>query len=380
MSATISPIPTLSITQLTQYVNLMGTKGMAKHNLLLLGAHGIGKSEIAKSIFANHPDFEGYEFHTLYLSQMADPGDLTGLPKINPKTGLMEFVPPYWWNSEKPIILLVDEILRARLELIQPFFSLALDKEIAGRKLHPDSVIISCANFGAQYQQTDADVAFGSRFAPFHFLPTVEEWIDHAVESKVDRRIVGFIRENKSMLDDIREDDNDMEFYERTPDRRAWFRVADILSRHGSGKIAPNSISQIAISGEIGVGATIDFMRYANSQSGLTPEMVLMADDFSECVNELEMLPLQDLIHLSDRMVDHIKGDDNIQVKKHKPTMNLVSVNVINFIEWCESSKNEEVTGNFFTRCKKEKKTVGFLFRVKEFMELAERAIRSVLA
>ena len=351
-------IPTMTTQGLKDYINFMGKYGMPKHNLLLLGKHGIGKSEIAKSIFANHEDFKDYPFHTLYLSQMADPGDLTGLPKINPETGLMEFVPPFWWNSEVPIILLVDEILRARLELIQPFFSLALEKSIAGRSLHPDSVIISCANFGDEYQQLDADPAFGSRFCPYEFLPTVEEWTGYASEVKVDGRIINFIRENRSMLDSMSHstEEEDREFFERVPDRRAWFRVDDIMKRHGKGKINGGSVVQNAIAGEIGMTATVDFIRFVNTHSGLTPEQLVMAEDFEDITMELTALPFQDLTHMADRVIDYIKGNDAIQIDKHKPTMNLVVQNVMSFLGWCEESQNEEISESFYLVVKKKRK------------------------
>ena len=54
-----------------------------EHNLMLVGNHGIGKSEILTQYFAER----GMRVVALFLGQMADPGDLIGLPHKNEKTG-----------------------------------------------------------------------------------------------------------------------------------------------------------------------------------------------------------------------------------------------------------------------------------------------------
>lgn len=356
-------LPTMNITVLNEYVNFMGADGMAKHNLLLMGAHGIGKSKILEQIFKNNLEFVGYKFHTLYLSQMVDPGDLTGLPSDDGEQ--MKFLPPWWWNSEEPIIVFLDEVLRARLEVIQPCFPLLTDKEIAGKKLHPKSIIVSATNFGTDYQQTDADFAFGSRFCPFEFLPTVEEWIDYAVEAKYDSRIVNYIRENHGELDGGNVDKDDKEFFERFPDRRAWERVNDIMNRNGNGNVS--NIAKISVAGELGMSSAMDFVKFANTQSGLSPEQLLLTEDFKSIEFELGMLPLQELIYMNQRCVDFIKQNEDIQEKKSKPVINLVTENLLNFLKWCDESGNSEVIGEAITTIKKQKAYIGFIFRDPTF-------------
>ena len=54
----------------------------AAQNIMLVGKHGIGKSEILTSYFRNH----NLPVVTLFLGQMSDPGDIIGLPsKIQTK-------------------------------------------------------------------------------------------------------------------------------------------------------------------------------------------------------------------------------------------------------------------------------------------------------
>ena len=51
----------------------------ADHNLMLVGKHGIGKSEILTDYFSK----KGMPVVALFLGQMSDPGDLIGIPKKN---------------------------------------------------------------------------------------------------------------------------------------------------------------------------------------------------------------------------------------------------------------------------------------------------------
>ena len=68
-----------NITELRQLLDITP----AGHNLMLVGNHGIGKSEILTSYFSE----KGMTVVALFLGQMSDPGDLIGLPRKNEKTG-----------------------------------------------------------------------------------------------------------------------------------------------------------------------------------------------------------------------------------------------------------------------------------------------------
>ena len=117
----------------------------ASHNIMLVGNHGIGKSEILTEFFRE----KGMPVVALFLGQMADPGDLIGLPTKDEKTGKTEFMPPYWFPVDgKPIVLFLDELNRARPEILQTVMDLALNRKLAGKYLPEGSRIISAVNAG----------------------------------------------------------------------------------------------------------------------------------------------------------------------------------------------------------------------------------------
>lgn len=190
-------------------------------NIMLAGRHGIGKSEILTDFYES----KGLQVVALFLGQMSDPGDLIGLPdKHGDKT---EFLPPYWFPTDgKPIVLFLDELNRARPEILQGVMDLALNRKLAGHSLPQGSRIIAAVNEGSEYQVEELDPALVSRFNIYRFEPSVQEWVNWAEESGLDSRVVGFIRNNPSWLENESAADGDLS---KTPDRRAWKRVSDII-------------------------------------------------------------------------------------------------------------------------------------------------------
>ena len=140
----------------------------SSHNLMLVGKHGIGKSEI----LTEHYRAEGMRVVTLFLGQRSDPGDIIGLPsKVETKdacgniTSQTDFTPPYWFPVDgKPIVLFLDELNRARPEILQTVMDLTLNRRLAGKALPEGSRVIAAVNDGDEYQLTDLDPALVSRF------------------------------------------------------------------------------------------------------------------------------------------------------------------------------------------------------------------------
>ena len=199
----------------------------ASQNLMLVGKHGIGKSEILTRYFERL----GIPVNTLFLGQMSDPGDLIGLPRLDEATGKTIFMPPYWFPTDgRPIVLFLDELNRARPEVLQTVMDLTLNRKLAGRSLPEGSRLIAAVNDGEEYQLTDLDPALVSRFNIYTFRPSAQEWLLWAAENKLDVRVTDFIRHNPKMLDGDGSTDNPDRGLDKTPDRRAWKKVSDCIA------------------------------------------------------------------------------------------------------------------------------------------------------
>ena len=177
-------------------------------NIMLIGKHGIGKSEILTDYYSS----KGMKVVTLFLGQMSDPGDIIGLPNKDDDGLRTEFLPPYWFPiDDQPIVLFLDELNRARPEVLQTIMDLTLNRKLAGRSLPAGSRVISAVNDGDIYQLTDLDPALVSRFNVMVFQPSVQEWLLWAKKNSCDERVISFIEENPIWLDkdpDVKDDDD----------------------------------------------------------------------------------------------------------------------------------------------------------------------------
>ena len=143
------------------------------------------------------------------------------------QTGHSVFLPPYWWpTDDSPIVLFLDELNRARPEILQSVQDLTLNKTLAGKRLPEGSMVIAAVNEGDEYQLTDLDPALVSRFNVYEFAPTVEDWLLWANANDVDSRVIAFIQQSPSFLDsDGHPVTDEMSMpasgLVKTPDRRA---------------------------------------------------------------------------------------------------------------------------------------------------------------
>ena len=300
----------VNTTELQQLLDIIPSD----HNIMLVGKHGIGKSEILTEYYSR----KGMKVVPLFLGQMSDPGDLIGIPNKNEETGKTEFMPPYWFPLDgKPIVLFLDELNRARPEILQTIMDLALNRTLAGRALPEGSRIISAVNAGDQYQLTDLDPALVSRFNIVNFRPTVQEWLLWAKKAGVDPRVTEFIEENQIWLDkdpDAKEGaDTGLD---KTPDRRGWKRVSDILRASGE----MTTLVTKAISAVVGAKAASALVSSVSSHKIVSGREVMM--NLPKVKEKLEGYELHELSVVNDGIyrfleVEKVPAKDLEKAKKN---------------------------------------------------------------
>ena len=267
-------------------------------NILLAGRHGIGKSQILTNYFES----KGMRVVVLFLGQISDPGDLLGLPNKDETTGKTTFMPPYWFPMDgHPIVLFLDELNRARPEILQTVMDLVLNRKLAGHILPEGSRIISACNDGDEYQLTDLDPALVSRFNIYTFRPSVEEWLLWAMRKKLDERVIKFIQANPELLDrsgDTKEEQG----LEKDPDRRAWEKVARTLENIPT----PMPVHQKIVAGIVGVQAASKlFLSF--QKEFVTPQELLT--DFKRAKRQLDKYQLHQLSLVNDALCRFFETD-----------------------------------------------------------------------
>lgn len=327
----------------------------AEQNIMIIGRHGIGKSKILKDYYENERKIPVIAF---FLGQMSDPGDLIGLMHLNTQTGLSEFMPPYWWpTNNKPVVLFLDELNRARPEILQSVMDLTLNRTLAGKTLPQGSIVISAINYGEEYQVTDLDPALVSRFNIYEFEPTVDDWLIWANKAKLDKRVIEFIQKHHEFLDNINEFQKDYVDVgiEKTPDRRAWEKVSNLIANVQD----LDDIYRKILAGIVGVRASLIFMKSLHERSLISAEDVLFRFD----INAVKALKLQDFILLNEQIIQFIHNDNYDKSKK-----TLMHTNLLKYIKNLKKRKLNEGIAHFTSLLENSKyeKALTFVFAESE--------------
>jgi len=321
----------------------------ANQNIMLVGKHGIGKSRILEDYYAE----KGAKVVTLFLGQMSDPGDLIGLPEKNPKTGKTDFMLPYWFPLDKePVVLFLDELNRARPEVLQTIMDLTLNRKLAGKNLPEGSRIISAVNNGNEYQLTDLDPALVSRFNIYEFAPSVEDWLLWAENSGIDRRIINFISENPEFLDstDLEQETDSLE---RTPDRRSWERTSQVIKNHET----LSNDEKALVSGILGNRATVTFFRFV-AEHNFPSAQEILCQSFDSVKNRLSSLSVIDFTQVNESLFRYLESEVYDQNE-----LGLISGNIVEYFDYLNELEMKEVQAHFASLCNADKfpKTLCFI-------------------
>ena len=164
-------------------------------------------------------------------SQMTE-GDLVGLPSVEGES--TRFNPPDWFKQacDTGVVLFLDEVDRATIEVRQGIFELTDSRKLNGYKLHPKTVVFAAVNggeHGAQYQVGEMDPAELDRWTVFDVEPSVEDWLDWANNSGISTEVWNTINQNRNHL----EHNDDFEPNKVYPSRRSWERLDECLKSAG---------------------------------------------------------------------------------------------------------------------------------------------------
>ncbi len=244
--------------------------------VLLRGRHGIGKSTVVYQYAAQ----QNMEVVERRASQMTE-GDLVGLPSIEANS--TRFNPPDWFKAacDRPVVLFLDEVDRATLEVRQGIFELTDSRKLNGHKLHDDTLIFAAVNggeHGAQYQVGEMDPAELDRWTVFDIEPSVEDWLAWANDSGISKEIFNFINQNRTHL----EHTDDFEPNKVYPSRRSWERLDQCLSQAGLLEDASPALFNLT-SAFVGFEAAVAFNDFVqNYDRQVSTDDILVKGDFSK--------------------------------------------------------------------------------------------------
>jgi len=274
-------------------------------SVLVKGPTGIGKSQI----FHDIGDSLGLPVIDRRLSQMTE-GDILGLPEL--VDGITRFAPVDWFvrACNEPVILFLDEINRATVEVQQCAFQIVLDRELNGRKLHPETRIYSAVNEGAQYQVNEMGPALMRRFWTVELIPTTDDWLAWARKNEIDPLIIDFIRQIPAHL----RHEGEQEPGKVYPNPASWDRLnrtlahADLEPTEICGQDTPAGLYAICM-GFVGVEASLAFVDFVkNYETIVSAEDVL--NKYKKNKKVLSKLTSGKQNALIQKLVDHAKSKE----------------------------------------------------------------------
>lgn len=331
----------------------------SEQNIMLAGKHGIGKSRILEDFYSK----KNCKVVTLFLGQMSDPGDLIGLPNMNKETGKTEFMLPYWFPTDNtPVVLFLDELNRARPEVLQTVMDLTLNRKLAGKSLPQGSRIISAVNNGNEYQLTDLDPALISRFNIYEFVPSVQDWIQWATSNSIDQRIIDFIDQNPEYLDGS-ETDRDISSLEREPDRRSWERTSCIIKNF---PVLTDELKAL-VTGIVGNRACAMFFRFAEESNAVTAKEIF-TEEFNSVKNKLTGKTVAEMTSMTQSLFNFLESGN---VKNYSQKLN--SLNFCKYFDMLGENYGKELQAHFVSLCSEENYPGAMEFIATECMDLYEK-------
>jgi len=209
---------------------------------MIVGHHGVGKSQ-AVAQYAAENDMQ---FIDLRLGTQ-DVGDLLGLADFerDAKGNLVatKFMRPEWFPTDPKSkgIIFLDEVNRARRDVLQAVFQLVLDKRLHRYELPKGWQVIAAMNPNTEdYIVTDiSDKAFMDRFCHIKLAPSRQEFFKFARNRKFNDNLLQFLQEQPEMLQ------AELEAFDLSdvkPSRRSWEAVDRLIKV----KTPVNILSELA--------------------------------------------------------------------------------------------------------------------------------------
>ncbi len=195
--------------------------------VMLWGAPGVGKSQMVAQVGARH----GVPVVDIRLSQM-EPSDLRGIPyRVDER---VEWAPPSMLpdaQRDAPQgILFLDEINAAPPSVSAAAYQLILDRRLGDYRVPEGWAIFAAGN-----RQGDRGVTYtmpaplANRFSHFEVETNLDDWVSWAYQSRIDERLIAFLRFRPELLFDFDPAHNPIAF----PSPRSWEFAHRALQKFG---------------------------------------------------------------------------------------------------------------------------------------------------
>lgn len=220
----------------------------SRGNLLVFGQAGIGKTEIPFQV-AKRMGFE-----TVYwnLSTQEAP-DLVGMPLIKMQDGyetVQYAAPSYMPVTErtlKPVVVIVDELDKAKADLQNPLLEVFQSHTINGRALNIQA-IVATGNLPEEGAfSKPVSHALTNRCKVFRLNSSFDAWQEHMAATGGNPLVVGFLSRNNEYLSRPPVEGDPTAYTRCSP--RAWTKAGQDLDSSGNASV---DFQTLIVAGRVG--------------------------------------------------------------------------------------------------------------------------------
>ena len=305
---------------------------------LVVGESGIGKTALAKKLAK-----ENNWSLVVIDGNLLKEGEIGGLPTIESYTTtnsngekIEKKITVYAVHNKlreideeipkgKSVLLFIDEINRCEHTVQQELMNLILNREINGYKLYDDVKILAAMNpsskYGSDfdYQVVDMDAAQENRFVWLNMEPDYNQWLNWAMDSGIEQKVIEFISTFPEYLHRINEDD-----VRATP--RSYERVSKSYEVYKEQKDSiPRNVFLNVIKGNVGKVIAEEFISFV--ESDCSP--LISYEDVFSCET------------LSSSVIEKVKSESHTRL--YLSAMNILKTLELNF-------ENDDISENNINR------------------------------
>lgn len=224
---------------------------------LLIGAHGLGKTEAVKQYAAEN----NLHCEILMLS-LLDVGDLLGLPYRDDVS--TKWARPVWFTRimeaherGQRSVLFLDELNRAANDVIGASLQLILDRRLNEHQLPLDTFLVAAINpDDGDYNVNTLDPAMLDRLIVCRIEADAAAWLKYAKASNVNPTIIDFITKTPKYLHHTPKDGG------KGTSPRSWTRLSKYINYCETNKV---DINTYYIKGTIGDTLAAEFILFYNN-------------------------------------------------------------------------------------------------------------------
>lgn len=337
---------------------------------LIQGEPGIGKSTLLPMIAAERGDkwrksgdkYETDKAHYVYVDcPMKDVGDIAANIPVHDQQALVQYISAQFPRDGKPIIVMLDELLKANKLLKIMFTRLMLERCVGDWPLPEGSIVFATSNLQSDGVNDTIEGHVGNRVSILKMAkPTASEWLVWASENKIHASIRAWVAMTKEALRSYTEDGQNENPYVYNPARgtisyvspRSLAKAGLIVSQRN---VIGDEVTQAALAGTVGRSAAGNMAAFLALEKEIVRTEDVLKDPMGCALPEKPAAVFMMMFNA----VDDIQTQDDLTA----------------FMQFIDRVGSREVESVFFTMLVQGKRTVRLARGNKRVTEWAAKNI-----